>query len=242
MADSSASVSPNPIISLTKRVANAAASQQRWHTAYLWLVAIAAAAAVFGFIAQWIESDRATQLSDATDALMKEKDRQSAIEIAAVSAQGNEAKKEAGLANERAAKLENEAAQARLETERIKKFVAWREITPEASEQFKQFVALLPRGRIQVQSLAQNLEAESFGRRISAMLTHAGYAVEENPGSLERFGPIPVGVILRYNVPFTPTHAKPLESALESIGIHPVFEQADVNLGDLVLLLVGNKP
>jgi hypothetical protein len=153
-----------------------------------------------------------------------------------------EAQKSAAEANERATRLENDAARARMEAEKIKASVSWREIAPMSREQFKTLAGAIPKGRIIISTVSSNAEAANYGQQLSDMLQAAGYEVDEALGSVTIEGPPPTGVILKIkDEKNPPVYAVPLYQALETIGIK-VEGQLDETAGDFVELWVGDKP
>lgn len=83
------------------------------------------------------------------------------------------AKENAASANERAATLEKDAAAARLETERIKKQFAWRDVTPDQSAKI---VGALYGAHMQITVSwpAGDAESSEFARRLATTFMKAG--------------------------------------------------------------------
>lgn len=147
--------------------------------------------------------------------------------IAAANAAGDTAKADAAKANERAAEaharaafLEKEAAIARLEQERLKKELGWREITPAMVTQLQQLL----RGK-QMQVVlhwgAGDAEASNFANQLAQALHSAGIQIMGgNPiGQLgsERHGISIAG--------YRDNEVTDLARALEKIGFGPIDSQ-----------------
>ena len=97
-------------------------------------------------------------------------------DLAEANARGEEAKSEAAKANEKAASLEKEAAVARLEQERLKQQLAWREVTSHQAEAIRN---TLKKANLQVTIfwIAGDAEGSAFARRLAEALLNAGSTI-----------------------------------------------------------------
>lgn len=116
-----------------------------------------------------------------------------ATQVADAKREGIEAGKSAGNALVRAAELEKEAANARLETEKIKKVVAWRVISPEDSLKLEQALSTKP-GSVNLRYTDGDPESLFLAIQISQILTKAKWQVA--PGALKPSNAIVFGINL----------------------------------------------
>jgi hypothetical protein len=114
-------------------------------------------------------------------------------QVADAKREGIEAGKMAGNAVLRAAELENEAANARLETEKIKGVVAWRVLSPETASKLEQVLATKP-GSVNLRYTDGDPEALFLASQISQILNQAHWKLA--PGALKLPNTIIVGFVL----------------------------------------------
>ena len=120
-----------------------------------------------------------------------DQDRQASAErIATLATQGDQLRKDTAearaelgnanadiaKANARAAALENDAAQARLEQERLKAQLAWRVLSPEQIVSLQTHLAQKP-GQINIQYPASDTEAEYLAIQFANLFGKAGWQV-----------------------------------------------------------------
>jgi hypothetical protein len=116
-----------------------------------------------------------------------------AAQVAEAKKEGIEAGKTAGDALVRAAELEKEAANARLETEKLKKVVAWRVIPPEDGLKLEQALSAKP-GSVNLRYTDGDPEALFLAIQISQILTKAKWQIA--PGALKPSNAIVFGISL----------------------------------------------
>lgn len=116
-----------------------------------------------------------------------------AAQVADAKKEGIEAGKTAGDAMVRAAELEKEAANARLETEKIKKVVAWRIIPPEDTSKLEQVLTAKP-GSVNLRYTDGDPEALFLAIQISRILTKANWKIA--PGAVKPPNAIVFGIDL----------------------------------------------
>jgi hypothetical protein len=107
--------------------------------------------------------------------------------------EGIEAGKTAGNALVRAAELEKEAANARLETEKLKAVVAWRTISAAQNADMERVLSAKP-GSVNLRWMDGDPEALFFAIQISQVLQRAKWNVA--PGSLKPANGIMFGFVL----------------------------------------------
>jgi len=116
-----------------------------------------------------------------------------AAQVADAKKQGIEAGKTAGDALVRAAELEKEAASARLETEKIKRVVAWRVISPPIASALETALAAHP-GSVNLRYMDGDPEALFLAIQISQILKKAHWHVA--PGATKPANTIVFGILL----------------------------------------------
>jgi hypothetical protein len=115
-----------------------------WNNVMLYCLAFVAIAAISVGVAQYVIIQLAKQ--EAADSKAEFDKYKLTVEgkVADAKKEGIEAGKAAGNALVRAAELEKEAANARLETERLKQVVAWRSILPDNTSKLESALAAKP--------------------------------------------------------------------------------------------------
>ena len=164
-----------------------------WNNLVVVFLAIGAIAAVFVGISTYVvvQLQRA-EAKDATDAFELYK-LGVAAQVADAKKEGIEAGKAAGDALVRAAELEKEAANAKLETEKIKSVVAWRVLTPEESLKLEQVLSTKP-GSVNLRYTDGDPEALFLAIQISEILTKAKWQFA--PGAFKPANAIVFGIEL----------------------------------------------
>lgn len=112
-------------------------------------------------------------------------------DLADTNARAEEAKAASSGANARAAELEKEAANARLETERIKEAVAWRVISPENASELGKVLSATP-GSVNLRYMDSDPEALFLAIQISQILSKANWKVA--PGAIKPDNAIVFGI------------------------------------------------
>jgi hypothetical protein len=152
---------------------------------------------------------------------------------------------EAADANERAAKLENEAAQARVEQERLKAQLAGRTISPDISAQLERLLSQHS-GKINVQWSANDTEAQYLAIQIGNVFGKANWEVRTLAISLT--GAIAFGV----RIPDSPSPATEIvRNIFRSVGIRFSTEMPPIQnktqafggtIPDAPIVFIGAKP
>jgi hypothetical protein len=114
-------------------------------------------------------------------------------DLADTNARAEEAKAASSRANARAAELEKEAANARLETERIKEAVAWRVIPPESGSKLEKVLSANP-GSVNLRYMDGDPEALFLAIQISQILNKCNWKVA--PGAVKPDNAIVFGIVL----------------------------------------------
>jgi hypothetical protein len=146
---------------------------ERWYPISWWLLAAAgvitavgACATVVFFILQW--------------RTVKIRERQADWHIAQLGITAAQANERAGKANERAASLEKDAAQARLEQEKLKQLLAWRTLseaeTASLSAALKNVSVSVSRW-VSLQFVRNDSESLYLAQQITRILEDAGWKV-----------------------------------------------------------------
>jgi hypothetical protein len=154
-----------------------------------------------------------------------------------------DANAKAALANERAVILEKQAADARLELEKLKEKNVFRQITPQQEEEFVRLMKGAPQGRLQIVSEHRIPEIAMYAGQIKEMLAKAGIS------SVGQFVTVLMGTkgdatgiaVAVKNIKNPPPHAVAIQSALEQIGIQCKWEQDDTSPDDYCRVIVGRK-
>jgi hypothetical protein len=147
-----------------------------WNNVMLWCLAFVAIAAISVGVAQYVIIQLAKQ--EAADAKAEFDKYKLTVEgkVADAKKEGIEAGKAAGNALVRAAELEKEAADARLETERLKQVVAWRSISPEGASKLEKVLAVKP-GSVNLRFTDGDPEALFLAIQISRILSKANWKI-----------------------------------------------------------------
>jgi hypothetical protein len=146
-------------------------SLDRANQLYEWgwrLSAIGAMATMIGIAILWIGT--------------RVRDRDSETQMADLNLEAATARERAGKLEERAAGLEHDAAQARLETERLKGVVAWRAIPADVAEKLRSALSIR-HGYVNLRYTDGDPESLFFAIQISRVLANAGWQVA--PGALK---------------------------------------------------------
>jgi hypothetical protein len=114
-------------------------------------------------------------------------------QVADARKEGIEAGKTAGNALVRAAELEKEAANARLQTEQIKAVVAWRTIPPVAASELERILVERP-GSVNLRYMDGDPEALFLAIQISQILGKANWQIA--PGAVKPANAIVFGIVL----------------------------------------------
>lgn len=112
-------------------------------------------------------------------------------DLAYTNARAEEAKATSSAANARAAELEKEAANARLETERIKEAVSWRVIPPESASELEKVLSAKP-GSVNLRYMDGDPEALFLAIQYSKILSKANWKVA--PGAVKPDNTIIFGI------------------------------------------------
>lgn len=113
------------------------------------------------------------------------------IEKQAAKDQVEIAKSDAAKANERAARLENEAAQAKLEQEKLKASLAWRTLSKDQADKLSQVAAKIT-GSVNLRYTDGDPEALFFAIQIGNLLSVAKWNVA--PGSVKYQNALAFGI------------------------------------------------
>ena len=185
------------------------------------------------------------------------KERHAADETAHIAANAAQAKASLEKTKAELAKVSKELADTKAEAATAPKAVAalapqsaskprvpgsYREITPEAREQFVSFVKTFAKGKIFMDWVGANAEATDYAGQLSDLLQEAGYTVEVKSTSTTTVADAPIGVQMKIKSLYAqPPYAGTLQRGLEYIGINTTGELDDA-AEDSVLIFVGNKP
>lgn len=140
--------------------------------------------------------------------------------------------------NERAAKLENEAAQAKLELAKIKEKQAFRTLSAAQKTALKALLVNSPKGKINVWRTLGSQESESFSKEIANAFRDSGFEVDDRGWQQFGVSGIQVGV---QDVVAPPNHTTFLFEALKAIGLNPTADKSPTDPGSVVII-VGEKP
>ncbi len=164
-------------------------------------------------------------------------------QVADAKKEGIEAGKTAGNAMLRAAELEKEAANARLETEKIKGIVEWRTIKPEIASEIEKMLAAKP-GSVNLRWTDGDPEALFLAIQFSHILPRAHWQVAG--GSLKPANAIVFGIGLP---DASGPDAQTLRTVFSTAGIpfspNPVPEGPSFSVStilDAPMLMIGSRP
>lgn|GEM_PF-5320881 len=260
-AQTTTSSGGDPMSSIEAEIANLAARAsdlQRtigtwndWYTAALALTLLAAFAVLItnrGVI------DRQARLTATQDALLQAKDRQLTErgraltnELKAKDIKIGEAAGIAATANERAAKLELDAATQRQRAaiaERslleLQQKLAPREFTAVERKTLIEFLHSAPKGEIDI-SQTGDPEASRFAETIAQLLVDAGWTLNSQVGMWVGTPTVAGVVIIVRDTNHAPARAKSLQDAFKLIGLNAVGLSASGRAEDTVTLIVGPK-
>lgn len=138
-------------------------------TARIIGLALAAIAGIVSLASTWLQTDWQAQLSARKDEAARQREAALQERIATAQVEAARAAEAAGKAHERAAGLERDAEQARVQHERLKEQVAWRTMSPET---FSALANALKNGsgRVTLAYMIVDTEAMYFGYQISRAL------------------------------------------------------------------------
>lgn len=190
----SSEVEKSPAVTtLEAEIARLEGRQSRWET---WLkMSLAAAALAAVGIAVFDFGSRVTgkRLHDRQSELNIVKDREYGADSKAKDLRIAQAGQEAGAANERAGQLEKEAAEAKLETEKLKQVVAWRVIGPQAATELEKILSSKP-GSVNLRYTDGDPEALFLAIQVSRILGKAKWQIA--PGAEKFANAIEFGIAL----------------------------------------------
>lgn len=164
-----------------------------WNSVQIGFLAIAAAAAIAVGVSQFVIIK--LQKAAALEAEIEFNKYKLGVDakVAEAKTQGIAAGKTAGDALLRAATLEKEAANARLETEKLKAVVAWRTLSETQATNLGNVLSAKP-GAVNLRWTDGDPEALFFAIQISQILQRAGWKVA--PGSFKPANRILFGIVL----------------------------------------------
>lgn len=139
--------------------------------------------------------------------------------------------RESAEAHERAAVLEKDAAEARLETERVKELISWRRLAPAQAAALAAHLGELEYP-IHVMSVLGNLETRQYANDFERALISAGVEVKSSAGAGADFPMI--GIIVLGPKEKVETLVKALASAF-------IPSQSRIEAGQDLYLIVGAR-
>ncbi len=195
------------IQSLIARAGELSRGADRWNAAMLWALVFTAIAAIAVVLTTRMALRRAKQLSGVQDRIIELKDSQLLLDLkekdqkiaeAGATASAAETKAEGfrldiARANENTARLEREAASAKLETEKLKQVVAWRIIQPEAAAELEKILSGKP-GSVNLRYTDGDPESLFLAIQISQILGKAKWQIA--PGATKFANAIQFGIAL----------------------------------------------
>jgi hypothetical protein len=153
-----------------------------------------------------------------------------------------EAKKELALATTATTTARTGTAGTQPVVDKVRPPGSYREITPEARDQFLTFVKTFAKGRVFMDWVQTNPEAADYAGQIADLLKEAGYTVVNKSTSTLTMADAPSGVIMKIKSMYAqPPYAGTLQRGMEYIGINSTGELDDA-AEDSVLIFIGNKP
>jgi hypothetical protein len=230
------------IQSLASRIQDLTRSVNFWNNMYIASVAVTVIAAVWLFWVQFMRMRRSSVRESLQEQLTKLKDNQSALDIATARSAAALATEKAETANERASKIELEAAQQRERAAKaehdlleLQQRLAWRRVSP---KEYSAFVAALKPyqgSAVEVTKLGE-AEAGQFADDLIKMLTDAKWNVSLNISGY--VSPPPYGLKCLVN-DATPA-GKALAAILKSLPTATV--ESNPKLPTTATILVGLRP
>ena len=229
---------------LTVKVNELTASVTGWNTAIIIMMIVAALAATGLVIIQRIAFKKAELLAETQDLLNLAKDKQLAGELKNKDVLIEEAKAVAAKANERAAKLEKEAAaltesaeMERLARVKIEERLAWRRVDPTLYERFVKELTPFAGSVISLNPLGNgDPETGAFTENIAKLMRDANWKVQIATGNVQI--PVPVGLICK--VDDQTKAGKALMMFLKTLPCANI--QLTHSLGVVAIITVGIRP
>ena len=194
-----------------------------WNTAIIVVMVVAFVAAGALVVAQAVAFQRAKQLADAQDQLLKLKDAElkrdlgdKDVKIQEAGERASNADEAAARATERAASLEKEAAASKLETEKLKQVVAWRTISPESAATLGKLLAAKP-GAVNLRYTDGDPESLVLAIQFSRILEKAKWQIA--PGAEKFANAIQIGIAL------------PDSTGADALTLREAFSAARIDFG-----------
>jgi hypothetical protein len=184
-----------------------------WNNVMLCCLAFVAIAAISVGVAQYVIIQLEKQEAAESKAEFDKYKLTVEGKVADAKKEGIEAGKAAGNALVRAAELEKEAANARLETERLKQVVAWRSISPEGASELGKVLAVKP-GGVNLRFTDGDPEALFLAIQFSQILSKANWKIGMGASKL------PNAILFGITIPDAPgDDVQTLRGALASARI-----------------------
>jgi hypothetical protein len=256
---------------LTSKIQIMTASHGAWHSAVIFVMALTAFLGVIYFVISKIESDKARDINENKDELIRLKDNEQTLQITKVKTDSEEhiayvkaeAEKQIIIINEKAeesrvnqrelerenlklqgevAKLQTKAADSQRELLELQERTKPRHLTDEQRIKLIDLLKQQPKGTIEIECIAGDKESCDFARQISDMLSFVGWKIT-SLGSLVIGGQPPSGLLIFFkDAMSTPTGAKALQEALLSVGFPALGQLHSEYPQDKLTLMVGVKP
>ena len=208
-----------------------------WFNTYSWLLFLGAFAVALGTYGTIISGSAKERFADER-IIANEAETKRAI------ADSNAAKEGTARANERAADLEKQAADARLEAEKIKDVVAWRSIPPNIASSLSSALSAKP-GSVNLRYTDGDPEALFLAIQIGNLMTAAHWNVA--PGALKLGNSLTFG----FTLPDTGTEAADaLRAAFTAANIpfSTQLPQSNMTSGSMIhtipgapILMIGSR-
>jgi len=225
-------------------------SLQFWQTVFFWATVVAGVAGGISVSAAFVSAMVGYQISDIIQADADRRIEDAKLKGDEARAEASKANAEVARANEaiaaahvRASSLENEAAQARLEQERLKAQLAWRVLSPEMATKLEGILSAHP-SSINIQHVANDAEALYLAIQFANIFTKAHWQM--GMLSVTTAG----AVIFGLWIPDSPSAApENVRRAFTAVGLSfatGAFPSASFSIGgtlpDAPILFVGSKP
>jgi hypothetical protein len=218
-------------------------SLHNWENVMLLFLGVAAIAAAL--VGIWTYAVVQLQKQEAADAKKDFDEYKLTVDgqVADAKKEGIQAGEKAGSAILRAAELEKEAANARLETEKIKGVVSWRTISPASASALERVLAAKP-GAVNLRFMDGDPEALFFAIQFSQILAKAHWQIA--PGALKPANAIVFGISLP---DATGTDIQTLREAFSAANIRfspnpvpggPSFSVSTIQ--GAPMLMIGSRP